>query len=505
MTTIKDNSGTLAHGIIRIINFIKKNFDAKFKNKLLSIELLFLFILSTALFLCVSHVEAINISWLHTEGKYIKDASSNSVILRGVSLIDIGVIDHDVWNKRGGKKAKDLIDMATNANDGWYATVIRLPVYPDAIDDRNGETGWNQCWDSNNQNNSYFDNHLNAAVQECINRGVYCIIDWHYIADYQIKDQETKKFWTFIAEKYKNTPNVIFELFNEPIYPDNWNTWKNTAQIWVDIIRSIAPDNLVIVGGPSWSQNLNEAATNPLSGRNIVYSAHYYPTHGGSNKWDSNFGNASNSVPFFNTEWGFQHDGDENTKGTISSYGQAYKDYLNLKGISWTAWTFDNDWLPLMFSNNPNWHLTGSPSNPDGDSTYNDHMGQFVKDWLFEKNSVPVVDIKANGQDGPLTVSNSTPVSLTVSLSPGDQNGNSADWWVTAYTPWGWYSLTSNGWVPGIYPLATYPLLSISTVQILNGYLPPGDYKFYSAVDMNPNGILDSPLYYDGVQIHTFQ
>lgn len=154
---------------------------------------------------------------------------------------------------------------------------------------------------------------------------------------------------------------------------------------------------MIIVGGPRWSQNLNGVATNPLSGRNIVYSAHYYPIHGGSDIWDSNFGNASNYVPFFNTEWGFQHDGDVNTKGTVSSYGQAYKDYLNSKGISWTAWTFDNDWLPLMFSSNPNWHLTGSPSNPDGDSSYNDHMGQFVKDWLFEKNSVPC-DVNGDGQ-----------------------------------------------------------------------------------------------------------
>ena len=100
----------------------------KFKN-LLSIGLLFL--ISTTLFLSVSYVKAIaiNISWLHTEGKYIKDDSSNIVILKGVSLIDLGVIDHDIWNKRGGKKAKDLIDMATDANNGWYAKVIRLPVY----------------------------------------------------------------------------------------------------------------------------------------------------------------------------------------------------------------------------------------------------------------------------------------------------------------------------------------------------------------------------------------
>jgi len=111
-------------------------------------------------------------------------------------------------------------------------------------------------------------------------------------------------------------------------------------------------------------------------------------------------------------------------------------------------------------------------------------------------------DIKANGQDGPLTVSSGTAVSITASLAPGDQNGKLADWWIAYSSPSGWYSPTSNGWLPGIYPLATSPLFYIAPVEILNGYLPVGDYAFYFAVDLSPNGLLDSPIYYDGVQVH---
>ena len=114
----------------------------------------------------------------------------------------------------------------------------------------------------------------------------------------------------------------------------------------------------------------------------------------------------------------------------------------------------------------------------------------------------PTPDIKANGQDEQITVSYGTPVSITASLSPGDQNGKLADWWIAESTPWGLYSMTSSGWTPGLNMLFQYPLVSVSPVEIYKGSLPAGDYAFYFGVDTSSNGVLDSPLYYDSVQIH---
>lgn len=113
--------------------------------------------------------------------------------------------------------------------------------------------------------------------------------------------------------------------------------------------------------------------------------------------------------------------------------------------------------------------------------------------------------IHANGQNGTVSVLSNTPVSITVNLSPGDQNGNYADWWIVGNAPWGWLSFTLSGWATGVYPLITYPLFNLPTVELLNGYLPVGDYSFYFIVDMNPNGIFDAPFYYDGVQVHVIQ
>ncbi len=116
--------------------------------------------------------------------------------------------------------------------------------------------------------------------------------------------------------------------------------------------------------------------------------------------------------------------------------------------------------------------------------------------------ALPTLDIKANEQDGPISVTAGTPVSIKASLAPGNENGKLADWWLAYSSPAGWYSLNSKGWTPGINLLVQYPLFSISPVEIYSAPLSVGDYAFYFLVDMNTNGIVDSPFYYDFVQIH---
>ena len=74
--------------------------------------------------------------WLHVEGNQIKDPSGHVVVLRGVSLPDLGVLQV----QQGG--ALNLIDRLTNRNDpqgnspGWYPKVLRLPILPA------DSTGW---------------------------------------------------------------------------------------------------------------------------------------------------------------------------------------------------------------------------------------------------------------------------------------------------------------------------------------------------------------------------
>lgn len=68
-----------------------------------------------------------------------------------------------------------------------------------------------------------------------------------------------------MAQTYGNKPNVIYEVYNEPINSSWTNDIKPYAEQVIDAIRSIDPDNLIIVGTRFYSAYVNEAADNPIN------------------------------------------------------------------------------------------------------------------------------------------------------------------------------------------------------------------------------------------------
>lgn len=129
----------------------------------------------------------------------------------------------------------------------------------------------------------------------------------------------------------------------------------------------------------------------------------------------------------------------------------------------------------------------------------------FGDDFTFATQAVidPVPDMKANGSDGPITISSAQSLVLTGALDSGIKAGTVADWWVLADTPFGWFCFKLySRWQPGM--LVTYqgPLFDLSPYQLMNMTLPAGSYTFYFGVDMIMNGLLDmGQIYYDSVQV----
>ncbi|HHF53335.1 hypothetical protein DRP98_09565 [candidate division KSB1 bacterium] len=124
------------------------------------------------------------------------------------------------------------------------------------------------------------------------------------------------------------------------------------------------------------------------------------------------------------------------------------------------------------------------------------------------KGEVPAPDIKANCSDGPLTIFPGDNLTITVILFPGSHDGEDADWWVAATSPFGlyWYTL-DLGWVRSDAPIPVYagPLFKLSPYDVLNTTdLPIGKYTFYFGVDLLMNGSLDFDqlLYYDSVNVN---
>ena len=99
-----------------------------------------------------------------------------------------------------------------------------------------------------------------------------------------------------------------------------------------------------------------------------------------------------------------------------------------------------------------------------------------------------LVNIQANGSDGPVTVAAGQPVAVSVAVQPGDNAGALMDWWILADTPFGWYSYGPQGWISGMESLVTAPLADVTETRILDVTLPPGDYIFYEAVEDPANG-----------------
>lgn len=304
--------------------------------------------------------------WLHVEGNRIKDPAGNDVILRGVSLIDLGVTE--LWE--GGIRA--MIDRLTKIDDtqgsspGWYTRVVRLAVVPS-----DGESDSPIEYQAGSD--AYYSTILRPAVDYALSKGLYVIIDWHYIEDTSLHRDTTNAFWADIAPRFAGDSHVMFELYNEPINGGSWPSVKPDMQSFYDTVRSGAPQNLVLVGTPNWSQVVGPAATDPIVGQNIVYVAHMYPLHWNNQSLRNQIVTAAAVHPVFITEWGFQSGSNNILNGTISNYGTPFKQFLEDNELSWTAWCASNNWGPPIF--NTDYTLRVGEG----------EMGGFVKDFLYEK------------------------------------------------------------------------------------------------------------------------
>jgi hypothetical protein len=117
--------------------------------------------------------------------------------------------------------------------------------------------------------------------------------------------------------------------------------------------------------------------------------------------------------------------------------------------------------------------------------------------------NTPIPDVKANGSDGPITISTLDTLSVTVALQAGDLLSTNCDWWCAAQTPWKWYSYdyVTDQWLAGFRVTYMGPCEDIGTFEVLNMALPEGAYTFYFGVDDIMNGSFDGNQYYDSVDV----
>ncbi len=292
----------------------------------------------------------------HVQGAQILDRNNQPHLFRGLDRPSLE------WSCSGDIVETDYITMAQM----WKANVVRLPLNQD-------------CWLQDASNPSA-DSSYQALVDEQVqwaktyNMDIILDLHWSDRGDYSVgqtcltangncqqdmADAHSVTFWDQVAAKYKNEPQVLFELYNEPKIggyspqPANWDTWLNGGQSsgftvhgmqeLYTHVRNAGANNLVIVGGLSWSFDLSGLSSHALNGTNIVYNTHVYDMNP-ANEWFSKFGTFAGTYPIIATEFG-DHSGSCST-GVVTNF-TSYANGNAVGGssapankLSWTAWAF---------------------------------------------------------------------------------------------------------------------------------------------------------------------
>ena len=250
---------------------------------------------------------------LQVKGTQLCDQQGNPVTLRGVSF---GW--HNLWPRFYNAKAvKWLVD-------DWHATVLRAAMGV-KIDD------------------NYLENPQIAlkcivpVVQAAIKNGVYVIIDWHA---HDMYTDQAKAFFGKMAQKYGKYPNVIYELYNEPV-EDSWQSLKQYHKTVIDEIRRYDPDNIILCGCPHWDQDIDQVAASPIEGvSNVMYTVHFYAATHKQYLRDRTEAAVKSGLPVFVSECGGC---EASGNGELSeTEWNNWVDLMNRLQISWAAWSLSD-------------------------------------------------------------------------------------------------------------------------------------------------------------------
>ncbi|MBN2674033.1 MAG: glycoside hydrolase family 5 protein [Deltaproteobacteria bacterium] len=217
----------------------------------------------------------------------------------------------------------------------WGIDVIRPAMYVEDYKD-------DAYWAGYIAEPEYMTNKLTEIIDEALDLDIYVLVDWHIHNNPNNFTTQAVRFFEDMATQYGGYPNIMYEICNEP-EGVSWADVKNYANTVIPAIRAIDPDNLIIVGTQDWSQRIDLAAADPLTGyTNIMYALHFYA--GEHFSWVQERGNnaLSSGLPIFVSEWGgSDYSGGDNGL-FFQNESEILVDWMNDNNISWMNWSFSN-------------------------------------------------------------------------------------------------------------------------------------------------------------------
>ena len=258
---------------------------------------------------------------LSVKGTRLVNSQGKAVVLKGVSTHGINWFPQYV-NKAAFKTLRD----------NWGVNCIRLAMY---TEEYNGYcSGGNQA---------ELRKLINNGVKYATELGMYVIIDWHILSDGNPAKNKKQaiSFFKYMAKKYKNQNNIFYEICNEPNGGTSWNRIKGYASSVIKIIRKYDKKNIILVGTPTWSQDVDVAADSPIKGySNVMYTFHFYAaTHGGSYRQKVQVA-IQKGLPVFVSEFGIS---ESSGNGRIDkNEANKWMQFLKKNKISYVCWSLCN-------------------------------------------------------------------------------------------------------------------------------------------------------------------
>lgn len=285
---------------------------------------------------------------LKVEGTTLCYEDGTPAVFRGISF---GW--HNLWPRFYNKEA------VKNVAAQWNTQIVRAAIGADDLHETEDNSGYISNPDRAMEC-------LYNVVDGAIEAGVYVIVDWH---SHVIHTEEAKEFFTQVATRYKGVPNVIYELFNEPVcrsfetefsYADlgdadlmkaYWQDLKAYAEELIKVITDIDDSHpLIMMGCPSWDQRIDLVADDPITCYdNLMYTVHFYAATHKKELRDASDYAISRGIPVFISECGGC---EASGNGPIDEESmKEWSDWAAANGISILMWSIsDKDETCSMFT-----------------------------------------------------------------------------------------------------------------------------------------------------------
>lgn len=297
---------------------------------------------------------------LSVKGTDIVDMNGDKYQLKGVSTHGITWFP-DYVNKEAFETLRD----------DWGANLIRLAMYTDTGDSYGYCSGGDK-----DEILALVDKGVSAATE----LGMYVIVDWHILSDSDPNNHidDAKEFFDKVSKEYAAQENVIYEICNEPNGGTQWSSVKSYAETIIPVIRANDKDALIIVGTPNWSQDVDIASQDPITGYdNIMYAVHFYAATHKDDLRNKVKTALDNGLPVFVSEFSLC-DATGNGGIDYDSSDEWFK-LINENNLSYSSWSLcnKNETSALIKSDST---ATGSLS--DGDLSDTE---KYVRDRIMGK------------------------------------------------------------------------------------------------------------------------